>query len=180
VGANPGRGGGLPGCGAETARVHEYRERMAANVPVGGRRVLVRVRVRVRVRRIRCPVPDGQVQTFREQVPGVLDRYQRRVSTDGPGQHRGPRMTEPGPGATAGGAGPRGLPAYRAAGPAEDPRPEVTAPRVLGIDFALRRGPVCATVLTGAETGRRLATSPPRRLAARQWLRCGAGLRRMP
>jgi transposase len=63
VGANPGRGGGLPGCGAETARVHEYRERMAANVPVGGRRVLVRVRVR----RIRCPVPDGQVQTFRSR-----------------------------------------------------------------------------------------------------------------
>ena len=69
-------GRGLPGCGAETARVHEYRERMAANVLVGGRRV----RVRVRVRRIRCPAPAGHVRTFREQVPGVLDRYQRRVS----------------------------------------------------------------------------------------------------
>src|SRR5215470_15439165 len=34
-----------PGCGAETARVHEYHERTAADVPVDGRRVLVRVRV---------------------------------------------------------------------------------------------------------------------------------------
>jgi hypothetical protein len=65
-----------PGCGAETARVHEYRDRTAADVPVGGRRVLVRVRVR----RMRCPVLDRTVQTFREQVPGVLDRYQRRIS----------------------------------------------------------------------------------------------------
>ncbi len=65
-----------PGCGAETARVHEYRERAAADVPVDGRRVLVRVRVR----RMRCPALDCKVQTFREQVPGVLDRYQRRVS----------------------------------------------------------------------------------------------------
>jgi transposase len=65
-----------PGCGTETARVHEYRERTAAGVPVDGRRVLVRVRVR----RMRCPVPDCTMQTFREQVPGVPGRYQRRIS----------------------------------------------------------------------------------------------------
>jgi len=35
--------------------------------------------VRVRVRRMRCPVAGCAVQTFREQVPGVLDRYQRRT-----------------------------------------------------------------------------------------------------
>ena len=58
-----------PGCGAETARVHEYRERTAADVPADGRRVLVKVRVR----RMRCPVLDCKVQTFREQVSGVLD-----------------------------------------------------------------------------------------------------------
>ena len=33
-----------PWCGAETGRVHGYHERTAADVPVGGRRVLVRVR----------------------------------------------------------------------------------------------------------------------------------------
>ena len=72
------RGGpaACPGCGAETVRVHGYRERTAAGVPVDGRRVVVKVRVR----RMRCPAPDGKVQTFREQVPGVLERYQRRTS----------------------------------------------------------------------------------------------------
>ena len=65
-----------PGCGAETARVHGYHERTAADVPVDGRRVLVKVRVR----RMRCPVLGCTVQTFREQVSGVLDRYQRRIT----------------------------------------------------------------------------------------------------
>ena len=65
-----------PGCGAGPARVHGYHERTAADVPVDGRRVLVRVRVR----RMRCPVLGCPVQTFREQVPGVLDRYQRRIT----------------------------------------------------------------------------------------------------
>jgi hypothetical protein len=65
-----------PGCGAETARVHEYRERTVADVPADGRRVLVRVRIR----RMRCPVTGCPRQTFREQVPGVLDPYQRRTA----------------------------------------------------------------------------------------------------
>jgi transposase len=65
-----------PGCGAESARVHGYHERTAADVPVDGRRVVVRVQVR----RMCCPALGCQVQTFREQVPGVLERYQRRIS----------------------------------------------------------------------------------------------------
>ena len=66
----------FPDCGAPTARVHGYHERTAADVPAGGRRVLVRVRVR----RVRCPVPGCPRQTFREQVPGILDRYQQRTT----------------------------------------------------------------------------------------------------
>jgi transposase len=46
----PGRAVACPGCGKETASVHGYHERTVADVPVDGRRVLVRVR------RIRCPV----------------------------------------------------------------------------------------------------------------------------
>ena len=65
-----------PACGTETDRVHEYRERAVADVPADGRRVLVKVRVR----RMRCPVMGCPRQTFREQVPGVLDRYQRRTT----------------------------------------------------------------------------------------------------
>ncbi len=35
-----------PGCGTETDRVHEYRERTVADVPAAGRRVVGAVRVR--------------------------------------------------------------------------------------------------------------------------------------
>jgi hypothetical protein len=65
-----------PGCGTGTARVHGYRDRTAADVPVDGRRV----QVRVRARRLRCAAPGCPRQTFREQVPGVLERCQRRTA----------------------------------------------------------------------------------------------------
>jgi hypothetical protein len=42
-----------------------------ADVPVDGRRVFVRLRVR----RLRCPVPDGRVQTFREQGGLGIDDF---------------------------------------------------------------------------------------------------------
>jgi hypothetical protein len=64
-----------PACGTETGRVHGYHERTAADVPVDGRRVVVRLRAR----RMRCPVLGCAVQTFREQVPDVVGRYQRRT-----------------------------------------------------------------------------------------------------
>jgi hypothetical protein len=64
-----------PGCAAVTARVHGYHERTVADVPVDGRRVVVRVTVR----RMRRPVRGCPRQTFREQVPGVPGRYQRRT-----------------------------------------------------------------------------------------------------
>lgn len=60
----PGRTVGCPGCGTETARVHQYWERTAADVPADGWRVLVKVRVRI----MRCPV-TGPRQTFRERSP---------------------------------------------------------------------------------------------------------------
>jgi len=71
--------GGLvacPRCGARAGQVHGYCRRTAADVPADGRPVVVRVRVR----RLRCPAAGCPVQTFREQVPGLLDRYQRRTT----------------------------------------------------------------------------------------------------
>jgi transposase len=50
--------------------VHGYHERVVADVPVDARRVVLQVRVR----RLVCPT-RGCRQTFREQIPGVLDRY---------------------------------------------------------------------------------------------------------
>jgi zinc-finger of transposase IS204/IS1001/IS1096/IS1165 len=70
--------GGLvpcPRCGGLTGQVHGYCERTVADVPADGRPVVVRARVR----RMRCLALGCQVQTFREQVPGLLDRYQRRT-----------------------------------------------------------------------------------------------------
>ncbi len=61
-------------CGASSGR-HGYHWRRVADVPVDWRRVVVRVWVR----RLVCPT-RGCRHTFREQVPGVLERYQRRTA----------------------------------------------------------------------------------------------------
>lgn len=45
-------------------------------MPGDGRRAVLRVRAR----RMRCPVTGCEVQAFREQVPGVLERYPRRTA----------------------------------------------------------------------------------------------------
>jgi hypothetical protein len=59
-----------PGCSAETARVHEYRERTAADVPVDGRRFK-----RVTHKRLAQPgVPGSLADTpgLQERLPDVL------------------------------------------------------------------------------------------------------------
>ena len=123
----------------------------------------------VRVRRMRCPVLDCKVQTFREQVPDVLDRYQRRVS----------RLTAQVSAVArelAGRASARLLPALgilvsrhtALRSSSRSPCPGDGA-RVLGIDdFGLRRGLVYVAVLTGAGTGRRVGVVPGRAAAHRE------------
>ncbi|WP_432279539.1 transposase family protein [Nocardia carnea] len=71
----PGGAAECPGCGAGSARIHGVHERRLADLPVDGRSVMVRVRVR----RLYCPT-QGCQRTFREQVPGVVERYQRRAT----------------------------------------------------------------------------------------------------
>jgi hypothetical protein len=65
-----------PVCGVATGKVHGYRIRTVADVPVDGRQVVARVRVR----RLACPVLGCRRQTFREQVPGLIERLQRRTT----------------------------------------------------------------------------------------------------
>jgi hypothetical protein len=122
-----------PQCGGLTGQVHGYCERTVADVPADGRPVVVRVRVR----RLRCPVLDCPVQTFREQVQGVLDRYQRRtVRLTGQAGQVARRL--------AGRAG-AGLLAALGAPLSRDtalrvllrlPLPQVSVPRVLGVDLS--------------------------------------------
>jgi transposase len=164
-----------PGCGSETARVHGYHERTPADVPVGGRRVLVKVRVR----RMRCPVLGCAVQTFREQVPGVLERYQRRTGRLN-GQVSAVARE------LAGRAGARllavlGIDLSRHSALRALLRialPDLEVPRVLGIDdFALRRGLVYATILIDAETGRRVDVLEGRTAdVVEEWLRAHPGV----
>jgi transposase len=64
-----------PVCGTETPKVHGYHHRVVKDVPVDGRQVVVHLRVR----RLVCPVRNCTRQTFREQIPGLLEHHQRRT-----------------------------------------------------------------------------------------------------
>jgi transposase len=164
-----------PGCGTETGRVHGYHERTPADVPVDGRRVLVKVRAR----RMRCPVLGCAVQTFREQVPGVLERYQRRTERLNGQVSAAVREL-------AGRAGARllavlGIDLSRHAALRSLLRialPDLEVPRVLGIDdFALKKGLVYATILIDAETGRRVDVLEGRTAdVVADWLRAHPGV----
>jgi transposase len=164
-----------PGCGTETSRVHGYHERTPADVPVDGRRVLVKVKAR----RMRCPVLGCATQTFREQVPGVLERYQRRTERLNGQVSAAVREL-------AGRAGARllallGIDLSRHTALRALLRlalPDLEVPRVLGIDdFALRKGLVYATILIDAETGRRVDVLEGRTAAVvEEWLRAHPGV----
>lgn len=142
-----------PGCAVETGRVHAYVERWIADVPVDGRRVMLRVRARrMRCRRLGCPR-----QTFSEQLAGVAERYQRRTSRLA--AQVGPVVRE-----LAGRASTRVLAEIGVVMSRQAPLrallrlpvPAWPVPATGVDDFALRKRQRYATVIVNAETGERV------------------------
>lgn len=164
-----------PVCGVVTERVHGYHDRTLRDVPVDGRQVVLRARIR----RLVCPVLGCRRQTFREQVPGLLERHRRRTTRltgqlsevvkelCGRASARLARsLAVPFSYATA-------LRLLRRV-----PVPVVQIPRVIGVDdFALRRRHSYATIIIDAQTGQRVEVLPGREAATLEaWLREHPGI----
>ncbi|MGW0926905.1 ISL3 family transposase [Streptomyces sp. NPDC002755] len=164
-----------PVCRTPTAKVHGYHHRTVTDVPVDGRPVLVHLRVR----RLACPALGCRRQTFREQIPGLLERHQRRTV-------RLARQISQVARELCGRAAQRlasllAMPVSRSTALRRLrrlPLPQQVIPRVIGVDdFALRRRHRYATIITDAETGRRVAVLPDReRATLESWLREHSGV----
>ncbi|WP_246156947.1 ISL3 family transposase [Streptomyces xiamenensis] len=162
-------GSTCPDCGTWSSRVHSSYLRFPADVPTGGRRVLLSLLVR----RFFCPNTSCGRRTFVEQVPGLTRRHSRWSERL--------RSTMASVGlALAGRAGAR---MARVVGVSVSrstvlrlvdalPEPDVPSPRVVGVDeYATRKGRVYGTVLVDADSRRPVDLLPDREASSlARWL----------
>ncbi|MFI6107570.1 ISL3 family transposase [Streptomyces sp. NPDC051310] len=153
-------GSDCPGCGSWSRRIHSSCLRFPADVPSGGKQVVLCLRVR----RFHCPVISCGRRTFAEQISDLTRRYGRRTERL--------RATLAAVGlALAGRAGARmarvfGLSVSRSTVlrlVEALPDPEVPAPRVVGVDeYATPKGRHYGTLLVDVESRRPVDLLPDR------------------
>ncbi|MDN3027123.1 transposase family protein [Streptomyces sp. S.PB5] len=172
-----------PDCAEASRRVHSRYQRRLAELPVGGRRLVVRLMVR----RFFCDTADCPRRTFVAQVEGLTSKYARA----GPGVKGWWRAVALAVGGRPGTrlcrvlAAPTGR--ARLFGQLQAPAVPSHSPRVLGIDdFAFRRSRTHGTTILDVEQSTVIDVLPDRAsetLAA--WLTahpgpgsCATGFRR--
>lgn len=169
------RGANCPQCGSWSARVHSSYLRFPADVPSGGRRVVLCMPVR----RFRCLDRVCPRRTFGERTPGLTrkhgQRTERLCST-----LASVRL------ALAGRAGARlsavlGVSVSRSTvlrlGKAL-PEPDIPSPRAVGVDeYATRRGHAYGTALVDIEARRPVDLLPDREASSvARWLAARPGI----